>query len=289
MNKIVQAYKSWSLVPGVSNSTSLFIIFLFLKKFKSLKLYCSLNLFNQPKVKLKTGCKLLFPLDQFLKKLSLLDECNSYTRDLKTFFPDFSFKNNDIVIDIGAHIGSFSIPLANDHENIIVYAYEPNPINFKYYIKNVDLNNFKNRVKVFREAITKEDGYTKFNFGFTSTTGVVKGIKPHLVKNGKKLFSFTDLTKASIQLKCTSIKSIFEYNKIRECKLIKIDCEGSEYEIFKTIDFSLLKRMQYLIIEVHPTKDHSPEEIINIITSRGFSSHKVSCGNGCFNLYCKRS
>ena len=172
-------------MPGVSNSSSLFIIFLFLKKFKSLKIYYILNLFNQPKVKLKTGCKLLFPLDQFLKKLSLLEECNSYTRDLKTFFPDFSLKNNDIVIDIGAHIGSFSIPLARDHKNIIVYGYEPNPFNFRYYTKNVDLNNFKNRVKVFQEAITNEDGYRKFDFGFTSTTGVVKGIEPHLLKTVK--------------------------------------------------------------------------------------------------------
>lgn len=276
-------------MPGISNSSSLFIIFLFLKKFKSLKIYYILNLFNQPKVKLKTGCKLIFPLDQFLKKLSLLEECNSYTRDLKTFFPEFSLKNNDIVIDIGAHIGSFSIPLARDHKNIIVYGYEPNPFNFRYYTKNVYLNNFKNRVKVLQEAISNEDGYRKFDFGLTSTTGVVKGIEPHLVKDGKKLFNFTDLTKSSIQLKCTSIKSIFEYNQITECKLIKIDCEGSEHEIFNSIDPALLKKMQYLIIEIHPTQEHSPEEIVSFLTRNCFSCYKVSCGNGCFNLYCKRS
>lgn len=289
MNKIVQAYRSWSLVPEISNTISLFIIFLFFKKFKSTKLYYFLNLLDVPVVKLKTGCKLLFPLDQFLKKLSLLEECSSYIRDLKTFFPDFTLKNNDIVIDVGAHIGSFSLRLAKDHTNIVVYAYEPNPYNFGYYKKNIDLNNLKNTVKVFREAITNEDGCTKFNFGFTSTTGVVKGIEPHLIKDGKKLSTFTDLSKTGVQTKCTSIKSIFDRNEIRECKLIKIDCEGSEYEIFNKIDKAILNKIMFLILEVHPTSVHKPSELSSLLKSNGYLLNEVSCQNGCYIFYCKRT
>ena len=65
---------------------------------------------------------------------------NSYTP-----FDD-SIKQGDVIVDIGAHIGSFSIFAATKFRDTIVYAYEPAPENFKLLKENIKLNKLNNIV-----------------------------------------------------------------------------------------------------------------------------------------------
>jgi hypothetical protein len=63
---------------------------------------------------------------------------------------------------------------------------------------------------------------------------------------------------------------IFEKNNIKICSLLKIDCEGAEYEIlFNTTD-ELFRRIENIFFEIHPIKDHLPEELKIFLTKKGY-------------------
>lgn len=67
------------------------------------------------------------------------------------------FRNNPIVLDIGANVGIFSTYIAKKNPSAKVFAYEASSLNCKYAQKNVNLNNFNNRVFINNFAVTSKD------------------------------------------------------------------------------------------------------------------------------------
>lgn len=57
---------------------------------------------------------------------------------------------NEIVVDMFAGIGYFTLPIAKKAKK--VYAIEKNPFAFKYLLKNIKLNNLKNVVPIFADC-----------------------------------------------------------------------------------------------------------------------------------------
>jgi tRNA G37 N-methylase Trm5 len=56
------------------------------------------------------------------------------------------FASGDVVVDIGAHVGLFSILIAKSHPGVRVIAVEPDPVNFRNLCENVARNNVSNIV-----------------------------------------------------------------------------------------------------------------------------------------------
>jgi len=57
----------------------------------------------------------------------------------------FEIQEGKIFLDIGSHIGKWSILLANK-KNIKAYCFEPNPETYRYLVESVKLNNLVNKV-----------------------------------------------------------------------------------------------------------------------------------------------
>ena len=72
-----------------------------------------------------------------------------------------NISSGDIVIDIGANIGYFTLIMAKCiRENGKVFSFEPEPKNFELLKKNVEINNYSN-VILEKKAIGKKTGTTK--------------------------------------------------------------------------------------------------------------------------------
>ena len=69
-------------------------------------------------------------------------------------------KKGDIVLDVGAHIGYFTLIFAKlVGKNGKVFAFEPDPTNFDLLTKNVEINGYKNVILV-RKAFSDKTGKT---------------------------------------------------------------------------------------------------------------------------------
>lgn len=75
--------------------------------------------------------------------------------------PGFEISDNDIVFDLGAHIGFFSIFAANFAKNVTVYSFEPSPNNFKLLKRNININKLNN-IHLINKAVAKRSGEREF-------------------------------------------------------------------------------------------------------------------------------
>jgi len=71
----------------------------------------------------------------------------------------FETKEGDIVVDIGAHIGAYSLQAASKAK--LVLAYEPSPENFLILVENRELNKFRNLIP-YPIAISGQRRHLKF-------------------------------------------------------------------------------------------------------------------------------
>jgi FkbM family methyltransferase len=131
------------------------------------------------------------------------------------------------VIDIGAHKGLVSCYIAKQYPNVKVLAYEPVKENFAALLENIKRNGLTN-IKAHNKAVT-EDG-RKVNI-FTDPIGNSGGSTLYGDGNSQEVESVT-------------LAQIFKSNKIDRLALLKIDCEGAEFEILPPAPLSKIDRLR---------------------------------------------
>lgn len=165
--------------------------------------------------------------------------------------------NNFIVIDIGANIGAFTILAAKIAEK--VFSFEPEKENFKLLKKNIKLNRIKN-VCLFNYAVF----------------GNEKEKELFIKDNESGRCSFYLNSDKTQKVKVISLKKIFEENSISFCNFLKIDTEGSEYEILKNLPPSYFKKIGIIALEFHDyIKNNELKNIIDLLTKNNFNVEKI--------------
>ena len=90
----------------------------------------------------------------------------------------------------------------------------------------------------------KASKYFKKVYSFEKEDKLVKLMKKNLKLNEIKNIN---LTKKNV----LSLDDIFKSKKIKKCDFLKLDCEGSEYEIFERTSDGVLKRIDNMGMEIH--------------------------------------
>lgn len=152
----------------------------------------------------------------------------------------FEIKDNDIIVDIGAHIGVFSIFAAKHAKSGKVYSFEPSEENYNMLFENVKINNQDN-VFCINKAVSNNPG-KKPLFINTKNTG------------GHSFFKYEgseEEYKEGSEIETTSLYQFIKENKINRIDLLKMDCEGAEYEILFNCPDEILKKIDKISMEYH--------------------------------------
>lgn len=176
----------------------------------------------------------------------------------------------DIWLDIGGHIGTFSIDIAEKVDE--VYTFEPEKENFSFLIKNIEENKISNIRAINMAVVGNNDKERKFILDNVGNTG------------GHSFIAAEKSSKITVQ--CENINTILETFKIDK---VKMDCEGAEYEILKVMDFSNIKE---LALEYHFNLLGLAkyEEILELLRKYFdvYPQEKIRPSGQCI-VYCRRS
>jgi len=161
-----------------------------------------------------------------------MDEC--YMDGLELHVPD-----NSTIIDIGANAGFFTLFAASRFNDSRILAYEPIPSNFKQLARNRGLN-ADCSIECFQKAVAGHSGTVEIMFdpddSFTTSATIFQ--KPHKQNQ-------------VIQVPSITLSDIFIEHSIKRCNLLKMDCEGAEYDIIYNCPLECLSRIDQIAMEAH--------------------------------------
>ena len=159
----------------------------------------------------------------------------------------FEVKNNDVIIDVGAHIGLFSLLISKQCMSGKIFCFEPIKENFDLIISNLELNKITN-VFAINMAASADSG--------TVTIYLNEDQAGH---------SMHQMSSKKIRTKSISLENIFETNSIEKCDFLKIDCEGEEYSILSALPDLYYNRIKKIFIEYHMA-DVKPQLLKDLIS-----------------------
>lgn len=171
-------------------------------------------------------------------------------------------KEGNAVVDLGANIGYFTLLSAKlVGPQGKVFAFEPEPENYKYLVKNIEINNYRH-AKAFKKAVSNENGKTKLYI-------CDYDIGHHTIrqKNGLEVYSRGRKVKEkSIEVETTTLDGFFR-GREELIDVIKMDVEGAEMLVLLGMDDILRKNKKLkMFIEFFPLliekMGNSPEEFI---------------------------
>jgi FkbM family methyltransferase len=172
----------------------------------------------------------------------------------------FTPKQGDIVVDIGAHMGRYTIISSKRvGTNGKVIALEAHPGNFEMLNRNIELNQLTNVIPLNYAVYSKEtkiklylpeeeSGYTIYNTIMSNRAGTEDKF---------------------VEVNANTLDSLLQLKGITDVNWVKIDVEGAEFEVLKGATNVLSKSKDIaLLIEVHGPDNYSP--ILNFLNLYNF-------------------
>lgn len=172
-----------------------------------------------------------FQVRDLVDLMALSDAC--LLRDYERY--GFKVRNGWTIIDAGAGIGSFAIPTALEQPGCTIAAFEPHPETFFLLQENIRQNSVVN-VEPFPFALGSQ-GQAKLYLGghgpLQSST-----IPPE------------NRSSRTVDVKVRSLESIV-HSLRRPVDLLKMDCEGAEYEVLMSAPTECFRMIHRICLEYH--------------------------------------
>lgn len=220
---------------------------LFVNNWTVVSSYLKHNKEQSPMIMLRNGLK--FYTNNNILDLTVIIETFGNESKYDYYIYDNSQQMN--IIDVGANIGAFSIYAAKKYPQSKIFSFEPDKKNFDKLLKNISVNGICN-IQCFNLAIGKTNGKILLysveggDFGTVLSSTVRKGLK-------------------STEVESRTLDKILEDNKIEYCDLLKMDCEGAEYDIIFNTKREIFDKIKLISIEFHQHDQYSGSDLKNFL------------------------
>lgn len=212
---------------------------------------------NEDSVKIKnvdTGENYYFPESPWIYEAELVEKGYSDHLKNKYSLSDFVFvEQGDIVIDVGAFIGGFSLAIAEKAS--VIHSIEPSPESFEALKQNTAGNE---NISIHNVAATSQNSTLKFEQGVNPTDGSIISAD----HGGLETISVP-----GVRLDC--------YDEIpKEIDFLKIEAEGAEPEVLNGIDNISVKKVA---VDCSPERNgESPiQQVQGILQNKGYRTQTV--------------
>jgi len=146
-------------------------------------------------------------------------------------YDELNLKNLNICFDIGSNVGLFTKHLKLNKCNKI-FCFEPNKKAFNSLQKNLK---DENEVELFNLAVSHNND----------------ALRLYIDDNNSLISSTHDVKNNYYDVETTTLKDIFEKNKIQNVDFVKIDIEGMEFDLIENLEDSIFQKIDKFLIEYH--------------------------------------
>ena len=158
--------------------------------------------------------------------------------------PPLAIPADATVVDIGGHIGLFTMFAALRAPRGRLLVYEPEPENFALLGENLRRNGLEgDRVRAFPLAVAAEPGERDLHYADA------RGTVAH---------SLHGTSSRTFRVQCTTLPRILREHGLERVDFLKLDCEGAEVEILQSLADDELLRIRQVVMEVHDDAAAAP-------------------------------
>jgi FkbM family methyltransferase len=182
-----------------------------------------------------------------------------------------SVRHGEIILDIGANIGYYSLLASKRIGNQgKVYAFEAAPETFRKLSANIQRNAMTNVVAI-NLAITNFRGTIDLHIADTRNTGM------------SSIAAFADESGETVTVPCDTLDNIANDHSLDRVDRIKIDVEGAEMMVLKGMENTLRKYTPVIHIELIDSRlkdaGSSLAELWSYLLSLGYLPHSIGTGD----------
>ena len=184
---------------------------------------------------------------------------------------------NPVIVDIGSNAGYFDILILSKLPAARIYAYEPLEGNIAV-LKNIISNNpsIQESILQYRYAVTgsPKEELELYVENSTDSSQVVASV----------FEGFNEHNKTKVTVPCITLTEIFQQHGFKHIDLLKIDCEGSEYDIIYNTDPAVIQAAKLIALEVHDIDSgkNNFESMNAYLRSLGYSTISQPINDFCF-------
>src|SRR6267143_4692792 len=161
--------------------------------------------------------------------------------------------NQKAVLDVGAYNGDSAIYFAKRGARLVI-GLEPDPKSLELAKENIKLNNLQDRVKLLNVALSTRTGESKL--GLNAET-----------PNISQIAETTNMPDGGLEVETVTVEEIMKRFNLQRIDFLKMNCEGCEYGIIRTLPANALGSINEIILEFH----NGPLDIPKILSKHGFT------------------
>jgi FkbM family methyltransferase len=160
-----------------------------------------------------------------------------------------------VIVDAGANVGFFSLYAARTCPLARILAIEPSSSTYQRLVENVKKSGFGDRVCCLQACLAGSDGQRYLEL--TNRRSQLQRLLPH-----------DSMPDSGLRVNSVTLNSALQ-NEVA-IDLLKMDIEGSEYEVLHGCSSETLAKIRKVILEFHPDEG-SPPELLKFMQRNGFS------------------
>jgi FkbM family methyltransferase len=196
----------------------------------------------------------------------------------------FELRPSDTVVDIGGNIGVFVLWAAPQVPRGLVLSVEPNPASIRCLKLNVERNDLGN-VTAMQAAAGSDGGTMELIYHpgwemiaynarvsapwFYKQSGLARLLRWIIARLANRQISAEPAQRINAPL--MSLERIMDHEGIEVVNYLKLDCEGSEFEVLRNTSGACWSRIERAAIEYHEFgRDRRVAELVTILERNGF-------------------
>jgi len=228
-------------------------------KFPVIKLIKKIFFIEDVSLITKSGIKLyLYPEDS-VQYAIIRDGC--YEPKSLSLVKHLLKKDGGIFIDIGGHIGQYTLEVAKLMGECKVIVIEPNPKTFAYLMRNIQINQLKNIIPILG-AVSDATNFASMVLPPDRNWGASRETLSLSEEFAYKVPTFT-------------ISNLLDSLGIKSIDMIKIDVEGKELQVLKGLLGNQQHIPKYIVFEYLPHIFSDSYLVIDYLKESGYDLYNV--------------